>query len=162
MRHYLIRGRGGRRQWRAGRGPGCRRLWRRGRRPRRWAGTGGVCSAEVCAALLRLLGHGRRKAVAGVTFGSAAPWIRARHCRVKIGGAAGPAPSAVAATSALCRATIHGAAQTFGRARAIGAAKIVSLKKIGGGRFKISFQKVLKLKKIAVESSSFVQGHDTA
>jgi len=35
----------------------------------------------------------------------------------------------VAATSALCRTGMHGAAQAFGRARAIGAAKSVSLKK---------------------------------
>jgi len=35
----------------------------------------------------------------------------------------------IAATSALCRATIHGATQAFGRARAIGAAKSVSFKK---------------------------------
>jgi len=35
----------------------------------------------------------------------------------------------VAATSAICRATMHGAAQVFGRARAIGAAKSVSFKK---------------------------------
>jgi len=31
------------------------------------------------AALLRLLGHRRRKAAAGAIFGSAAPWIRARQ-----------------------------------------------------------------------------------
>ena len=35
----------------------------------------------------------------------------------------------VAATSALCRASMHGAAQAFGRARAIGVAKSVSWKK---------------------------------
>jgi len=35
----------------------------------------------------------------------------------------------VAATSALCRATMHGTAQAFGRARAIGKAKSVSFKK---------------------------------
>jgi len=35
----------------------------------------------------------------------------------------------VAATSALCRASMHGAAQAFGRARAIGVAKSVSFKK---------------------------------
>ena len=35
----------------------------------------------------------------------------------------------VAATSALCRATMHGAAQAFSRARAISAAKSVSFKK---------------------------------
>ena len=38
-------------------------------------------------------------------------------------------PNPVVATSACCRATMHGAAQTFGRARAIGAAKSGSLKK---------------------------------
>ena len=35
----------------------------------------------------------------------------------------------VAATSAMCRATMHGATQAFGRARAIGAAKSVSFLK---------------------------------
>ena len=68
--------------------------------------------------------------------GTAAPCAVARHCHAKIGGAAGPATSTVAipvvATSVSCRATMHGAAQAFGRARV---------------RFKISFQKVLKLKK---------------
>ena len=54
----------------------------------------------------------------------------------------------VAAMSAPCRATMHGVAQAFGHARAIGAAKSVSLKKNDRVRFKISFQKVLKLKKI--------------
>ena len=53
----------------------------------------------------------------------------------------------VAATSALYRAAMHGQAQAFGRARAIGAAKSVSLKKTDSVRFKISFEKVLKLKK---------------
>ena len=65
--------------------------------------------------------------------GTAAPCAVARHFRAKIGGTAGPATSTVAipvvATSASCRATMHGAAQAFGRARAIGAAKSVSLKK---------------------------------
>ena len=46
-------------------------------------------------------------AASEVIPGSAAPWIRARYCRAKIGGAA----------------------QAFGRTRAIGAAKSVSLKK---------------------------------
>ena len=36
----------------------------------------------------------------------------------------------VAATSGLCRTAMHGAAKAFGRARVIGAAKSVSLKKI--------------------------------
>ena len=53
----------------------------------------------------------------------------------------------VAATSALCLATMHSAAQAFGRARKIDTAKSVSLKKIGDVKFKISFQKILKLKK---------------
>ena len=57
----------------------------------------------------------------------------------------------VVATSDLCRATMHGVAQAFGRARAIGAAKSVSFKKTDHVRFKISFQKVLKLKKIDKE-----------
>jgi len=35
----------------------------------------------------------------------------------------------IVATSAPCRATMHGAAQAFGRAMAIGATKSVSLKK---------------------------------
>ena len=54
----------------------------------------------------------------------------ARLYRAKIGGATGPTTSTVAipvvATSASCRATMHDAAQEFGRARAIGAAKSVS------------------------------------
>ena len=70
---------------------------------------------------------GQARAGAGLLFGSAAPRIRARHCRAKIGGAAGPAtsrsPKPVVATSDLCRATMHGAAQAFDHARAIGAAK---------------------------------------
>ena len=83
--------------------------------------------------------------------GIAGPCVVAWHCRTKIGGVAGPAMSTVAipvvATSASCRATMHGAAQGFDRARAIGAAKSVSLKKTDHVRFKISFQKMLKLKK---------------
>jgi len=54
----------------------------------------------------------------------------------------------VVATSAPCRVTMHDAAQAFGHAMAIGAATSVSLKKTDIVRFKISFQKVLKLKKI--------------
>jgi len=52
----------------------------------------------------------------------------------------------VVATSARCRATMHGTTQAFSRAREIGAAKYVSffLKKNDRVRFKISFQKVLK------------------
>ena len=90
-------------------------------------------------------GQGPRLATS-VLFGSAAPRIRTRHCRAKIGSVAGPAQSAVpvVASSDLCRATMHGAAQALNRARAIGAAKSVSFKKTDRVRFKISFQKVLK------------------
>ena len=38
---------------------------------------------------------GQTGLAAGLIFGSAEPRIRARHCRAKIGGAAGPATSAV-------------------------------------------------------------------
>ena len=104
----------------------------------------------------RLGGQGRRAcgrsgSRAGYISAPAAPQIRARHCRAMVGGAAGPATSApprpARATSALCRATMHGAAQAFGRVRAIGAAKNVSFKKTDRVRFKINYQKVLKLKK---------------
>ena len=44
-------------------------------------------------------------------------------------------PRPAHATSALCRATMHGAAQVFGRARAIGAGKSVSFKKTDRVRF---------------------------
>jgi len=47
----------------------------------------------------------------------------------------------VAATSARCRATMHGTAQAFDRARTIGAAKSVSLKKTCSVRFKINYKK---------------------
>ena len=60
----------------------------------------------------------------------------------------------VAATSALCRASMHGAAQAFGHVRAIGAAKSVSLKKIVSVRFKIILKKGLKLKKILGASAT--------
>ena len=56
-------------------------------------------------------------------------------------------PKPIVATSDLCRATMHGAAQAFGRVRVIGAAKSVSLKKTYSVRFKISYKKMLKLKK---------------
>ena len=61
----------------------------------------------------------------------------------------------VVATSALCRATMHGATQVFGHARTICAVKSVSLKKTDSVRFKISFQKVLKLKKNSKLSRCF-------
>ena len=65
-------------------------------------------------------------AAAEIILGSAALWIRARHAALPhCQRSAIP----VAATSAICRATMHGAAQAFGRAREIDAAKSVSLKK---------------------------------
>jgi len=73
---------------------------------------------------------GRSGSRAGYISAPAAPQIRARHCRAMVGGVAGPATSAAPrpahATSALCRATMHGATQAFGRARTIGVAKSVS------------------------------------
>jgi len=50
-------------------------------------------------------------------------------------------PRPAHATSALCRATMHGAAQAFSHARAIGAAKSVSLKKTDSVRFKTILKK---------------------
>ena len=50
----------------------------------------------------------------------------------------------VAATSALCLATMHSAAQAFGRAMTIDAAKSVSLKEINSVIFKIILKKGLK------------------
>ena len=60
----------------------------------------------------------------------------------------------VVATSARCCAM-----QAFGRARAIGAAKSVSLKKTKSVRFKIKFEKVLKLKKNSRLISSYSHRH---
>ena len=58
-----------------------------------WRGRTRARRLGVLAALLgqqRLLGHWRTRDAVGVLFGSAAPRIRARHCRAKIGGAAEP------------------------------------------------------------------------
>ena len=88
----------------------------------------------------RLLGHWRTRAVAGVLFGSAAPRIMAHHCRAKVDGAAGPAPSAVSDSG-------HRHVSPLPRHhawRGTGSAKSVSLKKNDSVRFKISFKKVLK------------------
>jgi len=58
-------------------------------------------------------------------------------------------PKPVVATSDLCRTTMHDATQVFGRDRAKDAAKSFSFKKkTCSVRFKNSYQKVLKLKKI--------------
>jgi len=76
-------------------------------------------------------------------------WL-CRATNQRIGGAADPATSSVnvpvVATSSSRRATMHGAAQTFRRASEIGTAKSVSFKK-NSVKFKISLQKVLKIKK---------------
>ena len=77
-------------------------------------------------------------------FGSAAPRIRA------VARQALPRQRSailVAAMSALCHATMHGATQAFDCARAICAAKNVSLKKTDNVRFKIILKKELKFKK---------------
>jgi len=47
---------------------------------------------------------------------------------------------------------MHGAAQAFDRARVIGAAKSVVFKKTDRVIFKISFQKILKFKKITKDT----------
>ena len=152
MRHYLELGRGGREavgEWKGREGggnggPGYRRSWRSGRRAWRRARAGVTPRPLYCSGS----GTGRCE---GYT----------RLCRVMDQGAALPRQDRwrgralprqrsvllVAATSALCRATMHGAVQAFGRARVIGAAKSVSLKKTDSVRFKIIFKKWLKLKK---------------
>ena len=69
-----MEGKGGRRQWRAGLPPFvARRAWMSGGRFAVRAA--GLATAEVIP-------------------GSAVPWIRVRHYRAKIGGAAGPTTSA--------------------------------------------------------------------
>ena len=76
---------------------------------------------------------GQAGLAAGLLFGSAAPRIRARHCRAKIGGVADPATSPVSARSSPRHpsrgATMHDAAHAFHHAMAIGAAKSVSFEK---------------------------------
>ena len=56
----------------------------------------------------------------GVLFGAAAPKSVARQTLPRQRSA-----NPVTATSALCRATMHGVAQAFGHAKTIGASKIV-------------------------------------
>ena len=84
----------GGRSWLAGfaglAGVGGRGRGRRRARRRAGAGEGGRGGQ---AALLRCSENGdcsSTRAVAEVIPDSAAPWIRARHCRAKIGGAAEP------------------------------------------------------------------------
>ena len=123
----------------------CTAAGRRGRRRARRPG----CLAALLGER-RLLGHANRgggytRLCHAMDHGAALP----RQDRWR--GRALPRHRSallVSATSALCRAAMHGVAQAFGRARAIGAAKNVSfLKKTENIRFKISFKKVLKLKK---------------
>jgi len=128
-----MEGKGGNRQWRAG-GWGCRRSWRGGRRG--WRRAAAVVTdgrgTDAYAALLLGQRDWRR-------------WLYPALPRHGSGrGRAFPRQRSavmVAATSGLCRAAMHGAAQAFGRARAIGAAKSVSLKKIDNVRFKIILKK---------------------
>ena len=63
-------------------------------------------------------------AAAEVIPGSAAPWIRARYCRAKIGGAAEPCHVSGQRFCSPPRQP-SAAAQAFSRARTIGAAKSV-------------------------------------
>jgi len=91
-------------------------LGRAGRRGRRQAWRAGCLAALLGER--RLLGT---RAAAEVIPGSAAPRSVARQALPRQ-----RSTIPVAATSALCRATMHGATQVFGRTRTIGAAKSVS------------------------------------
>ena len=136
--------------------------WRGRTQPRRTASSAaGRCGRrrarrQGCLAVFlaerRLLGQ---ETAAMVIPDSAAPRIRAQHCRAKIGGTTEPfhvsgqrSAVMVAATSGLYGVAVHGAAQAFARVREIDAVKNISLKKTDSVRFKISFEKRLKLKKI--------------
>ena len=92
-----MEGKGGRRQWRTGLPPFVVRM--------------------LYPALLR---HRSGR-------GTAAPWIKVRHCHAKIGGAAEPCHISGqrfrSPPRQPCRAAMHGVAQAFSRARAICAAK---------------------------------------
>ena len=105
-----------------------------------WAGAARRLAALAAEGRVRALAAGGRagrvRAGTRYLFGSAAPWIRARQSPARQRLAL-----LVAATSALCRATMHGAAQAFSRARAIGAAKSVSLKKSTVLDLKLVFKK---------------------
>ena len=88
-------------------------------------------AAAVRGAAAGVLGDGRERRLgrfaaraAGLAAAEVIPGSSARWC----GRVLSRQRSAllVAATSALCRATMHGAAKAFGHARAIGAAKSVS------------------------------------
>ena len=136
MRHYLELGRGGREaagEWKGREGggnggPGCRRSWRGGRCAWRRAGAGATPRPFCCSGSGTGRGGGYTRLCRATDQGAALP----RQDRWR--GRALPRQRSVlllAATSALYRAAMHGAAQAFGRARATGAAKRVSLKKMG-------------------------------
>ena len=119
---------------------------------RSWRGRCGCCAVASDGWASAGAG-GRRAGRVGrhvVFIRLCAPRIRARATPRSVARQELPhqrSPKLVVATSDLCRATMHGAAQAFGRARAISASKSVSLKKTKSVRFKISFEKMLKLKK---------------
>ena len=93
-----------------------------------------------------------RQSELAVWFYSALPHHGSGRGTATVGGATGPAMSTVSESSrrhvSPLPRTMHGAAQAFGRARAIGAAKSVSFKKNDSVRFKINFEKKVKIKKI--------------
>jgi len=129
-----MEGNEGRRQWRAG------LLLFVVRRTACLATGGRRSDARLCC-----LGSGTSR---GVIPGSTAPRIKARHCHAKIGGAAEPCHVSGQRFWSPPRQT-----SAAPRARAIGVAKSVSFKnKTESVRFKISFEKVLKLKKITQEA----------
>ena len=126
MRHYLERDRGGREAAREWNGREGGRRQRRARR-RQHLGVARGRGAEV---VHRIKADRGRAARGRYLPGTAAPPIRTRHCRAKIGGTSDPATSAAmargSATSSSRYATMHGAAQAFHRAMVIGVAKNVS------------------------------------
>ena len=125
-----------RRSWRGRRGP----EWARRGPARPLEGVGaGRCAAAGCVFLAA--GDARRQAGeqgCGRAGGLARDIYLALPCHAPWRGSAAPRSVArqspatstiaipVVATSALCRATMHGAAQKFGRPREIGVAKSVS------------------------------------
>ena len=135
MRHYLGLGRGGRElagEWKGREGggnggSGCRHSWRGRQRAWRQEGAGATPRPLCCSGSGTGRDGGYTQLCRAMDLGVALP----RQDRWR--GRALPRQRSallVVATSVLCRATMHDAAQAFGRARAIGVAKSVSLKKI--------------------------------